>query len=37
MKAQGTTDQAKWFSLRELDAVNVAEYALRAIQTATAK
>lgn len=36
-EARGTTDQAQWFSLRELDMVNVAEYASRAIHSATAK
>ncbi len=36
-EAEGTTDQAQWFSFSELDAVNVAEYALRAIQFAVAK
>jgi ADP-ribose pyrophosphatase YjhB (NUDIX family) len=36
-EATGSTDQAQWFSLRELDAVNIAEYASRAIHSATAK
>ena len=36
-EAQGTTNQAQWFTLRELDTVNVAQYASRAIHTATAK
>ena len=36
-EAQGTTNQAQWFTLRELDTVNVAEYASRAIHSATAK
>jgi 8-oxo-dGTP diphosphatase len=36
-EAQGTTNQAQWFTLRELDAVNVAEYASHAIHTAAAK
>jgi ADP-ribose pyrophosphatase YjhB (NUDIX family) len=36
-ESQGTTNQAQWFSLSELDVVNVAEYASRAIHTASAK
>ncbi|MFY9783599.1 MAG: NUDIX domain-containing protein [Acidimicrobiales bacterium] len=36
-EAVGTTDQAQWFNVRELDDVNVAEYALRAIQVALEK
>jgi ADP-ribose pyrophosphatase YjhB (NUDIX family) len=36
-EAEGSTDQAQWFSLGELDAVNIAEYASRAIHSATAK
>jgi ADP-ribose pyrophosphatase YjhB (NUDIX family) len=31
-EAIGTTDQVHWFKLDELDSVNVAEYAARAIQ-----
>ncbi len=33
----GTTDQAQWFNVHELSDVNVAEYAVQAIQTALAK
>ena len=33
----GTTDQVHWFKLDELDSVNVAEYAARAIQLALEK
>lgn len=36
-EAVGTTDAAQWFSVRQLDDVNVAEYAARAIQVALAK
>lgn len=36
-EATGTTDQAQWFPLGDLENVNVAEYALRAIQTALGK
>jgi 8-oxo-dGTP diphosphatase len=33
----GTTDQVQWFNVKELDDVNVAEYAMRAIHVALAK
>jgi 8-oxo-dGTP diphosphatase len=33
----GTTDAAQWFNVRQLDDVNVAEYAARAIQVALEK
>jgi 8-oxo-dGTP diphosphatase len=36
-EAVGTTDAAQWFNVRELEVVNVAEYALRAIQVALEK
>jgi len=36
-EAEGTTDQVKWFHLGELDGVNVAEYAGRAIQSVLSK
>jgi ADP-ribose pyrophosphatase YjhB (NUDIX family) len=36
-EAIGTTDQVHWFKLDELDDVNVAEYAARAIQLALEK
>jgi ADP-ribose pyrophosphatase YjhB (NUDIX family) len=36
-ETEGTTNQVQWFALRELDDVNVADYALRAIQRSLAK
>jgi ADP-ribose pyrophosphatase YjhB (NUDIX family) len=33
----GTTNQAQWFDLHHLEDVNIAEYALKAIQVALAK
>lgn len=36
-EADGTTDQAQWFALDQLDPVNVAEYARRAIYAAVGK
>lgn len=36
-EATGTTNQAQWFKIRDLNEVNVAEYAGRAIQTALGK
>lgn len=36
-EAQGSTNQAQWFQLSALDTVNVAEYAGRAIHSATEK
>jgi ADP-ribose pyrophosphatase YjhB (NUDIX family) len=33
----GTTDQAHWFALEELNEINVADYAAKAIQLALAK
>ncbi len=36
-EAVGTTDQAGWFDVDGLDGVNVAEYAVRAIQLALEK
>ena len=36
-EAIGTTNQVHWFKLDELDSVNVAEYAARAIQLALEK
>jgi len=36
-EAVGTTDQVQWFNVKELDDVNVAEYALRAIHVALEK
>jgi 8-oxo-dGTP diphosphatase len=33
----GTTNQAQWFKLRDLEEVNVAEYAQRALQMALEK
>jgi ADP-ribose pyrophosphatase YjhB (NUDIX family) len=33
----GTTNQAQWFDIHQLDDVNIAEYALKAIQVALAK
>lgn len=36
-EAVGTTDQAQWFSLDELDELNVADYAAKAIQLALEK
>jgi ADP-ribose pyrophosphatase YjhB (NUDIX family) len=36
-EAEGTTDQVQWFKLRDLEEVNVAEYAGRAIQSVLSK
>lgn len=36
-EATGTTDQAQWFAVKDLDQVNVAEYATRAIHAALEK
>ncbi|HVB51087.1 MAG TPA: NUDIX domain-containing protein [Acidimicrobiales bacterium] len=36
-EAAGTTDQVQWFELGDLEGVNVAEYAGRAIQSVLSK
>ena len=36
-EALGTTDQARWYDVRALEDVNVADYALAAIHSALAK
>jgi hypothetical protein len=36
-EVEGTTDRAQWFSLRELDQLNLAQYTRHALSVALSK